>query len=92
MSDQGKQTDQEKHQYCTNKFIKLANQLKKEGIEPSMVSGALMTASGIYATYVATGNQGALEPSGVEKVVDVYRRTLEHYQVVKRAELKQPGT
>lgn len=92
MSDQGKQTDQEKHQYCTNKFIELANQLKKEGIEPSMVSGSLMTASGIYATYVAAGNKGALEPGGVEKVVDVYRRTLEHYQVVKRAELKHPGT
>lgn len=92
MSDQGKQTDQEKHQYCTNKFIELANQLKKEGIEPSMVSGALMTASGIYATYLAAGNNGALEPGGVEKVVAVYRRTLEHYQVVKKAELKQPGT
>jgi hypothetical protein len=92
VSDQEKQTDQEKHQYCTNKFIELANQLKKEGIEPSMVSGSLMTASGIYATYVAAGNKGALEPGGVEKVVDVYRRTLEHYQVVKKAELKQPGT
>ena len=66
--------DQEKHQYCTNQFIELANRLKDEKFDPSLVSGALMTASGIYATYLAAGNEGALEPSGVKKVVDVYRR------------------
>ena len=59
--------DQEKHQYCTNQFIELANRLKDEKIDPNLVSGALMTASGIYATYVAAGNEGALEPSGVKK-------------------------
>ena len=80
--------DQEKHQYCTNKFIKLANELRKEGTDPNLVSGALMTASGVYATYVAVGNDGALEPSGVDKVVDVYRRTLEYHQDVKKAQLK----
>ena len=79
--------DQEKHQYCTNKFIELANQLKKEEIDPDLVSGALMTASGIFATYVATGNNGALEPGGVDKVVTVYRRTLEHYQQIKKNKL-----
>lgn len=88
MSDQDIQTDQEKHQYCTNKFIELANQLRKEEIDPNLVSGALMTASGVYATYVAAGNKGALEPGGVDKVVDVYRRTLEHHQGVKKAGLK----
>jgi hypothetical protein len=82
--------DQEKHRYCTNKFIELANQLKDEKIEPALVSGALMTASGVYATYVAAGNQGALEPSGVDKVVAVYRRTLEHHQKVKKAKLQEP--
>ena len=70
--------DQEKHRYCTNKFIELANELKDEDISPALVSGALMTASGVYATYVAAGNRGALEPSGVEKVVALYKRTLEH--------------
>ena len=80
--------DVEKHKYCTNKFIELANQLKDEEIDPKMVSGALMTASGIYATYVAAGNDGALNPSGVDKVVDMYRRTLEHHQAVKRRELE----
>jgi hypothetical protein len=81
--------EQEQHRYCTNKFIELANQLKDEKIDPALVSGALMTASGIYATFVAAGNQGALEPSGVDKVVAVYRRTLEHHQNVKKAQLQQ---
>ena len=79
----------EQHTYCTNKFIALANELKAEKIDPNMVSGALMTASGIYATYVAAGNKGALNPSGVEKVVDLYRRTLEYHQRIKRKELGQ---
>ena len=81
--------DQEKHKYCTNKFIELANALKKEDIDSVMVSGSLMTASSIYATYVAAGNNGALEPSGVDKVIQVYRRTLEHHQVVKKAQLQE---
>ena len=81
--------DNQKHQYCTNKFIELANLLKKEDIDPTMISGSLMTASGVYATFVAAGNNGALEPSGVDKVVSMYRRTLEHHQVVKREQLKQ---
>ncbi|MDH3939725.1 MAG: DUF3144 domain-containing protein [Xanthomonadales bacterium] len=81
--------DQEKHQYCTNKFIELANELRLEEIDPTLVSGALMTASGVYATYIAAGNDGALESSGVDKVIAVYRRTLEHHQEVKKAQLKQ---
>lgn len=82
MSEQEKQ-----HQYCTSKFIELANQLKDENMDPALVSGALMTASGIYATYVAAGNDGALEPGGVEKVTELYRRTLEHYQAIKKNQL-----
>jgi len=82
-------SDTQKHQYCTNKFIELANQLKAEKIDPSMVSGALMTASGVYATYVAAGNNGALNPSGVDKVVNSYRRMLEHHQTVKRSQLEK---
>ena len=81
--------DQEKHQYCTNKFIKLANELKDENINPVLVSGALMTASGVYATYIAAGNEGVLEPGGVDKVVALYRRTLEHHQIVKKAQIQE---
>ena len=82
MNEQEKQ-----HQYCTNRFIELANQLKDEKVDPALVSGALMTASGIYATFVAAGNNGILEKSGVDKVVDLYRRTLEQFQKIKKAEL-----
>lgn len=82
MNEQAKQ-----HQYCTNKFIELANQLKNENIDPALVSGALMTASGIFATFVAAGNDGTLERSGVDKVVDLYRRTLEQFQTIKKNEL-----
>ena len=81
--------DQEKHMYCTNKFIELANDLKKEDIDNVTVSGSLMTASCIYATYVAAGNNGALESGGIDKVVQLYRRTLEHHQVITKAQVKE---
>jgi hypothetical protein len=80
--------DQEKHMHCTNKFIELANELKKEDIDISMVSGSLMTASCIYATFVAAGNNGTLESSGIDKVVQIYRRTLERHQALKKAQLQ----
>jgi hypothetical protein len=80
-------SEQDKHKYCTNKFIELANELRHEEIDSTLVSGALMTASAIYATFVAAGNEGALEPSGVEKITELYKRTLEHHQSLKRAEI-----
>jgi hypothetical protein len=76
------------HRYCTNKFIELANELKNEKIDASLVSGALMTASSIFATFVAAGNDGALQTSGVDKVVEMYRRTLEHHQELQRGKVK----
>jgi hypothetical protein len=79
--------DHEKYQHCANKFIRLANELKDEKIDPAMVSGALMMASSVYATFLAAGNSGALEPSGVDKVVAVYRRTLEELQAKKKTQL-----
>lgn len=82
-------SDSENHKMATNRFIDLANDLKNDGLDPALVSGALMTASSIYATYVAAGNEGALEPSGVDKVVDLYRRTLEHFQDIKRQGLER---
>lgn len=82
-------SDQEKHNYCTNKFIDLANELKSEGMPVPLVNAALMTASGIYATYSAAGNAGGLEATGVDKVVDLYRRNLEFIQERKRTELQK---
>lgn len=80
-------SEADQHKHCTNKFIELANELRHEDIDSTLVSGALMTASAIYATFVAAGNDGALEPSGVEKISELYKRTLEHHQDLKRSQI-----
>lgn len=80
-------SQEQQHQDCTNRFIALANEMKDEGVDPAMVNGALMTASGIYATFVAAGNNGTLEATGVKKVVDLYQNTLEKFQQIKKNEL-----
>ncbi len=79
-------SDRESHNQCTHKFIDLANELKDQGHDPQLVSAALMAASGIYATYITAGNTGGLQPSGVDKVVMMYRRNLEHIQERKKEE------
>ena len=76
--------DTENHRECVNRFIELANTMKDEGIAINIVSGSLMTASGLYASYVAGGNDGGLTESGVEKVVGVYQRELERIQLIKK--------
>jgi len=78
--------DRESHDQCTQKFIALANELKNQGHDPQLVSASLMAASGIYATFITAGNTGGLQPSGVDKVVMMYRRNLEHIQERKKAE------
>jgi len=78
--------ERESHNHCTHKFIELANELKDLGHDPKLVSAALMAASGIYATFITAGNAGGLQPSGVDKVVMMYRRNLEHIQERKKAE------
>jgi hypothetical protein len=84
-------SDAELHQQCTQRFIDLANAMKDEEIDIRLVSAALMSASGVYATYTAAGNAGALEPTGVDKVVSAYRRTLEHIQQRKKEEIQAGG-
>ncbi|MDX1461037.1 MAG: DUF3144 domain-containing protein, partial [Xanthomonadales bacterium] len=79
-------SDRENHNHCTEKFIELANELHSSGFDRQLVSAALMTASGIYATYTAAGNQGVLEPSGIDKVVNLFRNNLEFIQQRKREE------
>ncbi len=79
-------SDRKDHNLCTHKFIDLANEMTKEGFDPQLVSAALMAASGIYVTYLTAGNAGGLQPSGVDKVVLMYRRNLEHIQERKKAE------
>ncbi len=78
--------DEANHQHCMHKFIDLANELQSEGFNVQLITAALMAASGIYATYSVAGNDGALNPSGVDKVVDRYRLNLEHIQEAKKQE------
>ncbi|QFU75465.1 DUF3144 domain-containing protein [Halioglobus maricola] len=82
-------TDAELHHETMNRFIELANAAKDEGVSPHVVSAAMMTASAVYASYVAAGNEGGLHDSGIDKVVDAYRHQMEQIQAMKRAELEQ---
>ena len=84
-------TDREKHNHCTHKLIDLANELGEEGYDTQLISAALMSASGIYSTFSTAGNTGGLQPSGVDKVVMMYRRSLEHIQERKKAENEAPA-
>jgi len=77
-------SDAEVHLESVNRFIEMANAMKDEGVNINVVSGALMTASGLYASYVAGGNEGGLTDSGVQKVSEVYKRELERIQKIKK--------
>ena len=83
----------EVHQECMQRFIDLANVMKDEGIGTNVVSAGLMTASGIYATYAAGGNEGGLTPSGIDKVTEAYKGQLEQIQAAKkqRSETRAKG-
>ncbi len=73
----------------SERFIALANEMKNEGKSQQMVNASLMSASGIYATYTAAGNDGGLTPSGVEQVVTVYKANLENVQKLKQPQNTQ---
>jgi len=65
------------------RFLALANEMKDEGTDLQAVNAALMSASCIYATYTAAGNDGGLTSSGVDRVVSVYKANLENVQKLK---------
>ncbi len=71
-------------QRLTTRFIELANEMKDAGDTKELVSAAMMSASGFYATYVAAGNDGGLNPAGVDKVAEAYKTTLERVQAYKK--------
>jgi len=77
-------TDRENHLDSVNRFIDLANAMSDEGLDPKLVSAALMTASGVYTTYTVSGNRGGLTEAGVEKVARKYREELTRIQELKR--------
>jgi len=90
MSDKQKQIDA--HNKATERFVKLANEMANdEGQDIKMISAALMAASGVYATFMAAGNQGFLAPGGVERVAQVYKNNLGYIQERKKQELEAQG-
>ena len=82
------ENETENLQLSTQRFIELANTMKDEGLEPGLISHALMSASGIYATYAVAGNTGGLNQSGVDKLVAVYQGSLEDIQRTKKEQLR----
>lgn len=90
MSEKQQQIDA--HNQATNEFVEMANKMVNErGFDQNLVSAALMAASGIYATFVAAGNQGFLAPGGVDKVATMYRKNLDYIQKRKKDELEAKG-
>ena len=73
-------TDEQQHHDCITRFIDLANELARDGIPNRVVAAGLMTASGIFSTYIVLGNSGRLDDSGVEKITGVYREQLQLVQ------------
>ncbi len=82
-------SENELHHECMNRFIGFANEMKDEGVSIGVVSAALMTASAVYATFTAVGNEGSLTDSGVDKMAAAYRNQLDQVQQAKRREQEQ---
>ena len=70
-------------QEAIQQFIDLANEMKNEGASIQAVSTALMRACAVYSTYVVTGNDGALKPSGIEKIQELFGEELAAIQEAK---------
>ncbi len=77
-----------KYSGLVERFVKLANEMKNEGHDTGMISDALMFSSGVYATFVAAGNEGGLTDTGVKKVTAAYEERLRRIQEMKKAEAK----
>lgn len=80
-------SEAEHHAQCMQRFIDMANGMKNDGVPTRVISAALMTASGVYATYSVAGNSGGLNPSGIEKVTEAYKQNLENIQQAKREQV-----
>ena len=82
-------SETEQHLQIINRFIELANGMaREEDVSKKVISSALMTACGVYATYTITGNDGALNQSGVEKITKLFGDRLEQIQKSKMNDAK----
>lgn len=80
------------HNQATEQFIVMANQMVNEkGYDPKLVSAALIAASGVYATFVAAGNDGFLAPNGVNTIAETFKNNLSYIQKRKKEELEAKG-
>lgn len=70
-------------QEAIQQFINVANGMKDDGLSIQAVSTALMRACAVYSTYVVTGNDGALKPSGIEKMQRLFGDELAAIQKAK---------
>ena len=82
-------TDQ--HNQAVNRLIESANELQDKGFDPRVISAALLSAAGIYTTYVEAGNDGFLQPEGVAKLTEIFRQQLTHIQNLKKEDLRKTG-
>jgi len=73
----------------STRFIDLANSMKDEELPTKVISAGLMSASTVYVTYVLAGNEGVLNPKGMDEVVNTYRQALTRFQDSKREQLEQ---
>lgn len=80
-------SESEQHHELMNRFIAVANEMKEEGSSTHIIAAALMSASAVYSTYVAAGNDGGVTDSGAEKIVEAYRHQMKQVQAAKKAEL-----
>lgn len=79
------------HNDVLNEFIALANQCKDRGIKPEQVSAAMMTATAFYTTYVYAGNDGYLQDTGIDKIVDAFADQVALVQEYKKSILNPDG-
>ncbi len=82
MSDQ---FDERDHAKAAQQFIDLANTMAADGMSMNIVSAALMTASGTYATFTHVGDAGSLTAEEVDQFADAYRSQLAYIQDIKRS-------
>lgn len=71
-------------QEMVGRIIELANQMKDEGKAPPEVNAALMLASGFYASFLAVGNDGQLDPKAMDQISGIYRKNLTTVQKLKQ--------
>lgn len=83
--------EHQQHLIALNRFVEVANELKDQGTGVGVIAAAMLSATSVYNTYVHAGNTGFLQPAGIDKVTDEFRRHLQLVQDQKRKDLEAQG-